>query len=311
MARRSACKRRIEQNLMMMKTFLNLCGLALFFAAGVTSTQAATARNYPDALEMAKDNKAIIAFCYGANYDKISEAKHKEFVKGRKLLRGLGSQVFIEIPIYQMPDKKERRERDKIMGGKNLPGGIYSYPSIAIISGDGTLRAVIQSSEEMKDLETAKKHLDECIEQFKAQQKILTRIDGTKSSKLAERLVEAADIGLTIPSHYTKQLEGSKDDKGYGKRFSFSWEPLLVEMDKQEGYGDAIRYIRGIMDGGIYTKIQRQELLAVLTGHLRRSGAPRGMLLALYYEMHAIDPDSAYGSYALEAIRIWLTFSPE
>ncbi len=294
----------------MKNTFFKYCALALFLTFNVAVTQAATARNYPDALEKADDDKAIIAFCYGANYDKVSEAKHKEFVKGRKLLRGLGSQVFIEIPIYQMPDKKERREREKIMGGKNLPGGIYSYPSIAIISGDGTLRAVIQSAEEMKDLETAKKILDEHIDKFKAQQKILRRIDGAKSSKLAENLAEAADIGLTIPAHYTKQLEGAKDDEGYGKRFGFSWEPLLVEMDKQSGHGAAIRYIRGIMDGGIYTKIQRQELLAVLTGHLRRTGAPRDMLLALYYEMHAIDPESPYGSYALEAIRIWLNYSP-
>ncbi len=291
---------------MMMKIFFNFCGIALFLAAGVPSAQAATARNYPDALEKAKDNKVIIAFCYGANYDKVSEAKYEEFVKRRKLQRGLGSQIFIEIPIYQMPDKKERREREKIMGGKNLPGGIYSYPSIAIISGDGTLRAVIQSAEEMKDLETAKKILDEHIDNFKEQQKILTRIDGRKSGKLAENLAKAADIGLTVPSHYTKQLEGAKDDEGYGKRFSFSWEPLLVEMDKQEGHGSAIRYIRGIMDSGIYTKIQRQELLAVLTGHLRRTGAPSDMLQALYFEMHAIDPDSSYGSYALEAMRIWL-----
>ncbi len=295
----------------MKTTCVTLTALAASLFSLCSPSQAVTARNYPDALEKAEDKKIIIAFCYGANYDKLSEKKHKEFMRSRKLLRGLGSQVFIEIPIYQMPDKKERKDRDKIMGGKNLPGGIFSYPSIALIDGSGTLRAVLQSSEEMKDVETANKLLSEYVDQFKDQQKILKRADGRKSDKVAEMMAEAADIGLTIPSHYAKQAAGANDKEGYSKRFNFSWESILVDMDKQGSHGAAIRHIRGIMNAGVYSKEQRQELLAVLTGHLRRSGAPRDMLLALYYEMHAIDPKSVYGSYALEGIRIWLGITPE
>ncbi len=262
-------------------------------------------RNYADALEKARD-KPILVFCYGANYDKYSEKIHKEYTKSNKIWRRLTSSPYMEIPIYQMPNKKQRKDRDKMMGGKKLPGGIYSYPSIAIIDRHNTLRAVIQSSDELKDVESVNELLKEYVEKFKTQQKILNKADGSKGDRIAEMLAEAADIGLTIPAHYTKQLAGVNDKAKHSKRFAFNWEGLLVEMDKQTAHDGAIRYIRGIMRDGNYSKTQRQELLAVLTGHLRRSGAPRDMLLALYYEMHAIDPKSPYGSYALEGIRIWL-----
>ncbi len=285
-----------------------LLGTALLLS--LPPAHAARARTYADALKRADDGP-IIAFCYGANYDKLSQKKYDEFMKSRKVLRGSTSEVYIEIPIYQMPNKKERKARDKIMGGKNLPGGIYSYPSIAIIDRDNTLRAVIQSSEEMKDVDTAREILRDYVDKFKTQQKILKKADGAKGDRIAEMLAEAADIGLTVPSRYTKQLEGVDDKEGFAKQFTFNWEQLLVEMDKQTAHDEAIRYIRGIMAEATYSKEQRQELLAVLTGHLRRGGAPRDMLLALYYEMHAIDPKSMYGSYALEAIRIWLGETPE
>ncbi len=282
-------------------TLLSLASLIL----ALTPAQAARARSYADALKKA-DDKPILVFCYGANYDKYSERLHKEFTKGNKLWRGLTSNIYMEMPIYQMPDKRERRARDKMMDGKKLPGGIFSYPSIAIIDRHNTLRAVIQSSDELKDVESVNELLKDYVERFKTQQKILKKADGSKGDRIAEMLAEAADIGLTIPSHYTKQLAGVNDKARHSKRFAFNWEQLLVEMDKQTAHDAAIRYIRGIMRDGNYSKTQRQELLAVLTGHLRRGGAPRDMLLALYYEMHAIDPKSPYGSYALEGIRIWL-----
>ncbi len=283
-------------------------------------TEAARERNYSKALSSAGDRRAVVAFCYGANYDKYSEKKYDDFIKKRKILRGIGSNILVEVPIYQLPNKKERKERDRIMGDKKLPGGIYSYPSIAIIDGENNLRAVIQSAEELKDAETASKILNDYLDKFDEQQKILKKADGRKSDKVGEIIAEAADLGLNIPERYIKQGQGATDDAGHGHRFNFNWEPLLVEMDKMGSPGDAVRKVRELMDKASYTKEQRQELLAVLTGFIRRSTAKnlltnpspqRDALEALYYEMHAIDPKSAYGSYALQAIEIWLRITPE
>ena len=44
----------------------------------------AHAADYQNALSKASERKPVVLFCYGANYDKVSEEKYELFVKKRK-----------------------------------------------------------------------------------------------------------------------------------------------------------------------------------------------------------------------------------
>ena len=68
---------------------------------------------------------------------------------------------------------------------------------------------------------------------------------------------------------------------------------------------EAHNYVRSLEASGSYSRRQRQEMLAALTGHIRRNKGSKTLLRALYTEMRNIDPDNIYGAYAEGAIELW------
>ena len=85
--------------------------------------KAAIARTYPDALSKAGKNPIVI-FIYGANYDKVSQRTYETFIKKNKIAPYIRQTVFLEMPLYQLPNDKEKKDMEKRLGGKRLPGGI-------------------------------------------------------------------------------------------------------------------------------------------------------------------------------------------
>ncbi len=276
----------------MKSLFLSLC-----FCLSLSPLMAITARSYDDALRKAGDNRAVVLFCYGANYDRISELRYEEFIKQRKIMRATRGCVFMEVPIYQLPDEKQKKDYERIMNGKSLPGGIWSYPCLAVLDGKGNLRGVVQSAEEMKDAETAGEALSRLLKAFDEQQSLLTKASRASGSRQERLLIEAADVDLRLP----KQLPGSAADN---ERLNF--DPIAVMTNLQPMEPDeANAYIRNMMAKGCYTRRQRQEMMMAYAGHLRRLKASPERLRALYMEMRNIDPGSMYAAYAEEAIRLW------
>ncbi len=258
---------------------------------------AATARSYSDALRKAGDKEPIVLFCYGANYDAVSEACYQEFIKERKIMSVVRNSVFLEVPIYQQPDEKQKKEMERIMGGKSLPWGVWSYPCLAVLDGAGNLRGIVQSADEMKSAEAAGEALAKLLKAFEEQQALLNKAAKANGSRQSKLLTEAADVDLRLP----KQLPGSA---GISDRLNF--DPIAVMTSLQPMTADqANAYIRNMMANGSYTRRQRQEMMMAYAGHMRTLKASPERLRALYTEMRNIDPGSMYAAYAEEAIRLW------
>ncbi len=273
----------------------------LLLASCLLPAAAATARSYGEALRKAGDKDPIVIFCYGANYDATSEACYDEFVKKRKIMGAARNSVFLEMPIYQMPDEKQKKEMDRALGGKRLPGGIWSYPCLAVVDGRGNLRGIVQSAEEMKDAETAGAALAKILKAFDEQQGLLNKAAKATGSRQSKLLVEASDIDLRLPRQLPR---AGKDTEGVNERFNF--DPIAVMTNLQPMTAEAANaYIRNMMANGSYTRRQRQEMMMAYAGHMRRLKASPERLRALYTEMRNIDPTSMYAAYAEGAVRLW------
>jgi len=258
----------------------------------VLSLQAETARSYDDALRKANGKKPIVLFCYGANYDKVSEKAYEEFIRKRGIADAVRSVVFLEVPIYQLPNEKEKKQRQKIMGNHSLPAGIWSYPCLVVLDGSGALRGIVQSAEEMKDPETATLALGKVLDAFEEQEKILKSAVRAKNEKRSALLAQAADVQAIMPTAITGVTP---------------FDPLaVVEALQTMSPEEANNYVRQMIASGFFSRRQRQEIMAAYAGHLRRNGASANRLRAVYTEMRNIDPHSIYGAYAEGAIALWV-----
>lgn len=290
----------------MMKQIFKLMALVALLAAPV---KAAIARTYPDALSKAGKNPIVI-FIYGANYDKVSQRTYETFIKKNKIAPYIRQTVFLEMPLYQLPNDKEKKDMEKRLGGKRLPGGIRNYPCLALVDAGGNLRGAVQTPEEMKDPESALESLKVMIDDFYKQEKLLERAAKAKGDRRAALLIEAADIDLSIPRSAFEKDDGKGGKEGVNNRLAF--DPLgVVEALQIKSFDEANAYIRQMMAQGGYSKLQRQMMMAAYAGHLRRGGeekkpASKERLRALYTEMRNIDPNSTYGAYAEGALVIWV-----
>lgn len=273
--------------------------------------RAAVVSSYPEALAKAGD-KPIVIFLYGANYDKLSMKTYEEFIRKNKIAPAVRRCVFLVVPIYQNPTADEQKKYDKIMGKKHLPGGIWSYPCLAVVDSRGKLRGIVQSAREMKSVETATAALEPLLKAFEQQEKLLSKAERASGARRADLILQASNINLTLPDgvgaekNDNRRRRGNKDDDiGLQNRLSFN--PIaVVEKLQIMTFEEADAYIRGMVAEGCYSRRQRQELMAAYAGHLRRNGASPERLRALYTEMRNLDPDSMYGAYAEGAIALWV-----
>lgn len=290
----------------MMKNLIFLLSLLCMVAQPLLGINA---RSYDDALKRGK-NRPIVFFCYGANIDRANERAYDEFIKKRKLQSFVRDCVFLQVPVYQLPDDKQKKEIEKIMGkGRgNMPGGIRSLPCLLLLDGDGNLRGSVQDHEEMKDPETAGKRLRELLDLYDEQEKLVKKALKAGSGRQAKLLAQALDVQLELPSsRYMSggQLNLKKDKIGLSERFKH--DPLkLVQILQDMSQTQANAFIRNMVANGCYSRRQRQELMAALSGHARRNNESPNRLRALYYEMRNIDPKSIYARYAEGAIEIWV-----
>lgn len=274
----------------MMKLFSALFAVMLSAALPLNAALS-TSTNYKSALSQSNARKPVVLFCYGANYDKVSEKTLDEFITHRKLHRAVGSAsgILVAVPIFQLPNEKEKKAYAKVMGGAGLPGGIWSYPSLAVVDSSGRVRGVVQSAEEMQSPETAGAALVELLKDFKDQESLLDKAAGTSGKRKIRLLSEAAELKTRMPSEMA-----SLDNK------------QLVEDLQVKTPAAANAHIRSMMANNCYSRRQRQEILAAYAGHLRRNGASAERLRAAYTEMRNIDPTSIYGVYAEGAIELWV-----
>lgn len=266
--------------------------IILSFLMYVLPLHAATARSYDDAMRKSGGRKPIVLFCYGANYDKVSEKTYEEFIRKRGIADAVRSVVFLEVPIYQMPNEKEQKEYRKVMGNNSLPGGIWSYPCLVVLDGSGALRGIVQSAEEMKDAESASAALKLVLDAFEDQEKLIKKAVRAKNDDRASLLAQAADVQAIMPA----SISGATP-----------FDPItVVEALQTMSHEEANNYVRQMISSGFYSRRQRQEIMAAYAGHLRRNGASANRLRAVYTEMRNIDPNSIYGAYAEGAIALWV-----
>lgn len=280
-------------------------------AAGVLPVSAAVMHSYPDALSKA-GHKPIVLYCYGANYDQVSQKSYDELIKHHKLQPALRNCIFVEVPIYQLPDEKQKREMEKIIGKNGLPGGIFSYPSLAVVDDGGHLRGIVQRAEEMKDAESACAALTKLLQAYDKQEDLIVKAEKAGGTRKAKLLMEASEVrGINLPPDAGEggKRKAMKDSVGIHDRQNF--DPITVmERTFSMDPGQVEGYIRGLLNKPGYSLSQRQEMLAALAGHIRRNGGSPDKLRALYTEMRELDPDSMYGAYAQGALDLWVDKKP-
>lgn len=284
--------------------FSKITSIVILSLATASSLMAISAKTYQAALNKAKGNRPVVMFCYGANYDKVSLKTKEAFDKSPKIRQAARKAVYLEVPIYQLPNEKEKKEYEKVMGKSRLPGGIWSYPCLAVLDGAGNLRGIVQSADEMKDPETAAESLKELLASYTDQEKLLKKAIKASGGRQAKLLAQAADIQLNLPGNPLGGRLG-KDDIGISARFNF--DPLsVVEKLQPMSLAAANDYVRNMISQGCYSRRQRQEIMAAYAGHVRRNGGSTNRLRAIYTEMRNIDPNSIYGAYAEGALEIWV-----
>lgn len=268
-------------------------------------------RSYGDALSKAGE-KPIVIFAYGADYDKFSMKVHEEFIKHNKIMSAVRKCIFLVVPIYQNPNPAEQKEIEKILGKRRLPGGIWSYPCLAVVDKNGKLRGIVQGASSMKNAEIASAELTKLVDAYIEQEKLLSKAASASGARKADLLLQASNINITMPDLAGNNKGDMKDDIGISARLSF--DPIsLVEKLQTMSFAEADAFIRGMIASGCYSRRQRQEMMASYAGHLRRNNASPERLRALYTEMRNLDPDSMYGAYAEGAIALWVnheTFDP-
>lgn len=283
----------------------------MLVSAVLSPLRAAVVHSYSEALSKAGD-KPIVIFLYGANYDKLSMKTYDEFIKKNKILPAVRKSVFLVVPVYQNPTPDEKKKYAKIMGDKKLPGGIWSYPCLAVVDSHGKLRGIVQSAQEMKSVESATAALKPMLAAFEQQEKLLSKAERASGARKADLILQASNINLTLPDGVGKEKNNNRrgrgemdDDIGLKNRMSF--DPIaVVEKLQIMSFEEADAYIRGMIAEGCYSRRQRQEMMAAYAGHLRRNGASAERLRALYTEMRNLDPNSMYGAYAEGAIALWV-----
>ncbi|MBQ2813819.1 MAG: hypothetical protein IJE66_02275 [Akkermansia sp.] len=283
----------------------------MLVSAVLSPLRAAVVHSYSEALSKAGD-KPIVIFLYGANYDKLSMKTYDEFIKKNKILPAVRKSVFLVVPVYQNPTPDEKKKYAKIMGDKKLPGGIWSYPCLAVVDSHGKLRGIVQSAQEMKSVESATAALKPMLDAFEQQEKLLSKAERASGARKADLILQASNINLTLPDGVGKEKNNKRrgrgemdDDIGLKNRMSF--DPIaVVEKLQIMSFEEADAYIRGMIAEGCYSRRQRQEMMAAYAGHLRRNGASAERLRALYTEMRNLDPNSMYGAYAEGAIALWV-----
>ena len=254
---------------------------------------AGEAHSYADALRRAGDKKPVIIFCYGANYDKYSLRVYEEFVKNRRtpLFKILSREIFVVVPMYQQPTEQEKKEQGKKLGGRNLPGGIWSYPSFTVVDGKGNFRGVVQSSDDLASPEKAAEALAKVLDDFREQDKILNKAERASGSNKTKLMREALNISdVRVPGH------GMCDPANDG----------LVEALQPMSIAAANNHIRSLINNHNYTKLERQMIFSAYAGHVRRNKGPIPLLRSIYTEMRNIDPTSSYGIYAEGALELWV-----
>lgn len=271
--------------------YLTFLTVAAFAMAG--SLHAAQSRTYADALKRAGGKKPVVLFCYGANYDDYSLKVRDEFINNRRspVFKVLSREIFVVVPVYQLPDDREKKEHDKVMGGRRLPGGIWSYPSLTVVDGQGNFRGAVQSSDLIADPEKAATALSELLEDFKEQERILDRAEKASGSNKNKLMREALNISdVRVPGH--KSCDPANDG--------------LVQALQKKSIADANNHVRSIINNNNFTKLERQMILSAYAGHVRRNKGPIPLLRAIYTEMRNIDPKSSYAAYAEGAIELWV-----
>lgn len=289
-----------------MKKTLLLFALALWGTA--MPTGALTARTYPDALSKA-GHKPIVLFCYGANYDEVSQKAYDEFIKKHKLQAATRNCVFVEVPIYQLPDEKQKKEMERIIGKQGLPGGIFSYPSLAVVDDGGHLRGIVQKADEIKDADSASSALTKLLEAFDKQEDLIVKAEKAGGTRKAQLLMQASEVrGINLPpdaGEGGKRNKAVKDNIGLEARKDF--DPIVVmERTFNMEPGEVEGHIRDLLAKPGYSLTQRQEMIAALAGHIRRNNGSVDKLRTLYTEMRDLDPDSMYGAYAQGALDMWV-----
>lgn len=287
----------------MIRRFFSVTAIVLGMVASVA--HGIVVRSYADALSKAGE-KPIVIFAYGANYDKFSQKVHEEFIKKNKIMPAVRKCVFLVVPVYQNPSPKEQKEIDKILGKNRLPGGIWSYPCLAVVDKKGKLRGIVQGASSMKKVETATAEITKLIDAYTEQEKLLAKALSAKGARKADLLLQASNINIAMPDMSDKdKTEDIKDKIGLSSRFAYD-PVVIVEKLQIMSFAEADAYIREMIANGCYSLRQRQEMMAAYAGHLRRNNASPERLRALYTEMRNLDPDSMYGAYAEGAIALWV-----
>lgn len=267
-------------------------------------------RTMPEALRNATPESPIILVRYGADFDAIGQNVYEKLVRFGGLNRISKRSVIIGLPTYQNPTPNQLKELEKLEGKTKLPPA-KNYPCIMMLDNHGRLMSEITDAAIMHDARRAAQEIEKRLNDYTAQRKLLEKAKTAFGVHRFELIMQASSYDIKIheipAAQSRKARRGVEDVDTIGLKERMEFDPFqVVEQLQAMNHPEADLYIRGMIEDGCYSRIQRQQMMAAYAGHVRRSGGSLERLLALYTEMYHIAPSTQYAQYAESALDLWV-----
>ncbi len=277
------------------------------------------AKTYSEALDKAGDD-GIIAYCYGPDWNKRSVRMLKSFWETPATELAAGNAVMVAVPYYQDKTAEGAYEAAEIRGGLREPHfGIC--PTVFLISKTGTIYATLSGMDDLGDEkgELGAQNIRKKLAEFRRQQELLAKAEGSSGIERAKLLGEVADLSITPPKGIVDeiQLADPEDKSGQVRRnkhnafYGFMYE----QMETKDGFlkkdfvpnldkiGEACL---AIANDEAYRTKDRQAAYALLIGLSRANGIPGNVLRGHITKSTKIDETTVYGKIGPYLLEKWV-----
>ncbi len=295
-----------------MKTHIfSALALSCFLLAPAIPVQAAqVATNGTEAQQRAGDEGYII-FAYADGWDAFGEARCKELLKSKAILKAAGNAVLLPVAIPEMPDEAKRAEHEAYLGGLKIPGS-RSYPCLIFLYKDGGHYATLLGSDVTKsgELELAALIADR-VAKGQERYRLFRRAETEKGPTRARTLFEGSNIEeLAWPGKWLNQAIQESDpgnETGILDSINFNAYGFAESIGK-DGVQAGLERVDKMLANPIYTPRQKQQMCAAAIGMLRRQGGlGEAETMRRYVRlMQELVPDSPEGRAASRIMRTWI-----
>ncbi len=304
-------------------TILAACTVLCSNFSAPLAGAAQQAETYQEALQKAGDD-GVIAYCYGADWNRSSVRMLKSFWANPALLEAAGDAVMVSVPFYQDPPTAEELEGNVLSpaaiqsGMPNPPFGVC--PTVLMFDKNGRLYASLVGADYLGD-ETGALGIQNIREKLAAHRKQMILMNKVKTlpagSERSKLLIEASELGIAVPPTAAALLAEAKDEasKDLKERFDYSALAFMYEQlettdgflkeDFIEDVGVIKKAVLSIANDEKYRAMDRQAAYNLYLGAMRRDGTAGSRMRNPIKQNIRIGEDTLYGKAMVKLVEAW------